>query len=321
MNNNALNRRAENEAIAWLAKLESSKLTVEQEQAFMRWLEMSPRHQAAYIKVEELWQRGEVLNRLPENRMNFIWMTRWLTIPATCAILLVGIFLYSHMSSTLSESYDIQTARGEFKRISLLDGSDIALNTHSQLSVAVTNNRREVFLEKGEAFFDVNRDPNRPFIINSHFGSVRVLGTQFSVRVLENDIEVTVLGGKVEIGHYNQNNHQFHAQAVVIKDQQLSMSDAEEGVLPDEVNAHQLLSWRDKKLIYERARLDTVIEDLRRYYPQTVLLANSEMAEMEITAVIQIAEFETTVKVLAHSLAITPIFSDDGTQVTLQAGD
>ncbi|MBZ2448550.1 FecR domain-containing protein [Xanthomonas perforans] len=80
-----------------------------------------------------------------------------------------------------------------------VDGSRLELNTHTQLRAQVDPSLRHVWLDKGEAFFDVKPDPAHPFVIHAGEHRVVVLGTKFSVRQERERLEVAVLEGKVRV--------------------------------------------------------------------------------------------------------------------------
>src|SRR5690606_5273789 len=77
---------------------------------------------------------------------------------------------------------EIATAVAQRQSITLSDGTKVDLNAHTRLEVATSASERRVRLAAGEAFFEVQRDPARPFIIETPAGSVRVTGTTFNVR-------------------------------------------------------------------------------------------------------------------------------------------
>ena len=77
----------------------------------------------------------------------------------------------------------ITTAVGEQREMQLPDGSMIALNTDSQLEVTYGENYRDVRLLKGEALFEVTRDPARPFIVDAGIRRVEAVGTAFVVHL------------------------------------------------------------------------------------------------------------------------------------------
>ncbi len=115
----------------------------------------------------------------------------WLGIAASL-ILLFGLY----RAFTFNTEIMIKTGIGETKKVALLDGSEVILNANSALTYSKKQwaNNREVFL-KGEAFFKVKKGSD--FIVKTNQGQVKVLGTEFDVKVLSDLFQVVCFSGKV----------------------------------------------------------------------------------------------------------------------------
>ena len=92
----------------------------------------------------------------------------------------------------------ILTPVGEIRRVPLLDGSVVAVNTNTELNIDIKPGLREITLEKGEVWFDVAKDKSRPFVVSSGDIRVRAIGTAFSVRRRDDGADVLVTEGTVE---------------------------------------------------------------------------------------------------------------------------
>ena len=92
------------------------------------------------------------------------------------------------------------TAVGATRVISLPDGSRLTLDTDSQVEVTIDGKARTVQLERGQAFFEVAHDRQRPFVVDTGRLSVTAVGTAFSVRRVGSDIRVVVAEGTVRLG-------------------------------------------------------------------------------------------------------------------------
>lgn len=138
---------------------------------------------------------------------------KWLYAAAS-VVIIIGFGLlfkrYSGIDSNPSGKKSIQQVYvkpGSKTKIILPDGTVVRLNSSSRLTYnnAFNNNVREVELE-GEAYFDVTKDSNRPFIVHTSNIDIKVLGTLFNVKSYEEDqtIETTLLRGSIEV--YNKDN-------------------------------------------------------------------------------------------------------------------
>lgn len=314
---------AQDQAITWLAKLNSQQLTPAQEQEFFTWLQASPLHQSAYIRAEHLWERGAVLARLP-NPSPVSHSPRGvfglsLAACGACGVfaIVVAGFLFEAPANTLSFDSPI----GEQKKVVLDDGSEATLNADSHLDVTYNRKHRIANLTRGEVFFDVQRDNDRPFDIHTPLGRVRVLGTHFAVRQTAEDTIVTVLDGKVALGKPSTENDNFTPVAVLENNQQSSVRQASLGAPPISIDAKSVLAWRNKQLIFKNQKLSAVIAELNHYFSSDIQLADPSQADREITAVIQLSDLPNTLKTLSQPLGLHPSFSATGNQVLLETED
>jgi transmembrane sensor len=138
---------------------------------------------------------GNVVKMRP--RPNYL-----LKIAAGLAILAIGVLVFKGQIGTSDKIQALVSPSDSTLQSKLPDGSSIELNRSSELSFKseFAEKERRVSL-KGEAFFQVQRDENRPFIIETASGQVQVLGTSFNVRAYPKEaiFEVYVASGKVRV--------------------------------------------------------------------------------------------------------------------------
>lgn len=134
-------------------------------------------------------------------------------IPAVAAAVLLLLIGWQQLPGVMLRwQSDYMTATGQRDTITLPDGSTATLNTSTAIAVDFSGGRRRVTLLDGEAYFDVQHDPSRPFVVAGHFAQVEVKGTAFSVRT-ENDQDTVVLErGRVEVS--SQAGHEFLAPEI-----------------------------------------------------------------------------------------------------------
>jgi transmembrane sensor len=259
-------------------------------------------HQATYIKAEQLWQRGAALARVEKSTSASVSaLPLWQGWVAACSFLVIMFgFVFWYFNPT-EVTYYYQTAKGEQRELLLDDGTRLILNTQTSLSVSFTKDARRIQLNQGEAFFDVEKE-KRPFEVVTDFGVVRVLGTHFSVYRQKEDAQVTVVEGKVELGHLSEDRKTFTSQTILTADQALSLNSAMQGHSPEAVNAQEKLAWRKKELVFKGERLDQVIEELNRYVPQIIALADPALGEHRLTAVVQLSDSQIMLDAVARSL-------------------
>lgn len=323
-------------AIEWLALLQSNELSEQQKQDFFCWLEADVSHQQAYIRAEQLWQKSEVL---VSSRKKITGKTSTIGIfnnhpyslfpvgiACACA-LLVGLFFFFQPRHEILE---YQTIVGQQKVVTLSDGSELTLNTDSHARININNTTRTVFLERGEALFDVSSDESRPFDVVTRSGVVRVMGTVFSVFDNGKQTLVTVVEGRVglEKNHLSQENltsmdtkssKKFSANIVLNADEQLTLEQAEVETQPKKVRAKSLISWKNKKLIYDGETLINVIRGVNRYYDIEIVIGDESIAERKLVGIIAVNDFDSTLRSLEEVLELKSVVQEQGKRVILYA--
>ncbi|MBE9540374.1 MAG: FecR domain-containing protein, partial [Proteobacteria bacterium] len=200
------------------------------------------------------------------------------------------------------------TAIGERVDFRLEDGSLLQLNTNSAVSVRMEKSRRLLTLKRGEAFFDIAPNADRPLTVQTTGGMVRVLGTRFNIRQTGSGSVVSVIEGLVavttQVEADSTANRDFkpdvtlsaNQQTVLIKDQTISRA--------VDIESDTVLAWQQGKLIYEGNTLAEVVEDLNRYFPGTIRLDNPSLADLEIVGVLNLGNRTATLAALEATFGV-----------------
>lgn len=296
--------QAQEEALQWLALLNSPRLTAAQEKEFFSWLALSHINQAAYVKAEQLWQRGAVLAQVKDAQQRSVWsIPAWQGWAVACSVLVMVCWTFFSFFNPDGQHYRYQTVKGEQKEQLLIDGSHIVLNTDSLVDITFDKKLRRVELHQGEVFFDIKKE-ERPFDVVTQLGVVRVIGTHFSVYRTAADVQVTVVEGRVALGAKPTADEQFTPAAILHANQRLTLNRAVAGDVPETVDTRSVLAWRKKQLVFKGQALDIVVDELNRYLPKPVRLADPALGRMEITAVIQLNAPQSSLAALAQSLGL-----------------
>ena len=198
--------------------------------------------------------------------------------------------------------------------IKLSDGTIVTLDKGSSFSYQENfenSGKREVSLN-GEAFFEVVKNVDVPFIINANNGKIKVLGTKFNVRAWENsgDVTVAVSEGKVALSDSTQEN-----SVVITKGKMSRLSN--EGIVsePVDVDLSQYLSWINKQIYFKNTTVDEVLAQLERWYDVKIKLQDAEINNSKITVFIDDKPLEENLNVVCAILNMR--FTTDGTSVRL----
>jgi transmembrane sensor len=316
--------RINEQAGAWLARRDSDDWSDEDQQEFTRWLAESYRHRVAYLRLEHVWEESRRLKTLaagrtageipppgtptlspffeppakpaetaertapmaPEKRAPLRSGRNAFAALAASLLLVLGAgslwWVASHSGSTY------HTPVGGLESVPLSDGSRVTLNTDTVIQVAVTKTERSVRLEKGEAFFEVTKDPKRPFVVTAGAKQVVAVGTRFSV--YRNGDAVRVV---VEEGTVRMEDRLLPAGAIA------RASDA--GVLVKQEplpEAREALSWRSGVLVFRDVTLADAIAEFNRYNKRKVLIEDPAVASYRIAGTFRATNAEAFVRLL-----------------------
>jgi transmembrane sensor len=163
--------------------------------------------------------------------------------------------------------------------VTLADGSQLALNTNTLLAVNFTPRRRDIYLRRGEAHFDVVHNPARPFFVHVADAVVRDVGTQFEVRLhTDRDIDVLVNEGQVEV----------RGSAAWVRalsaGEQLSIAGPALKVMS--VTPRQVandLAWRQGALVFDGEPLSQALAEVGRYTQAHIVLDGAKVGSMPIS--------------------------------------
>jgi ferric-dicitrate binding protein FerR (iron transport regulator) len=149
----------------------------------------------------------------------------------------------------------------------LPDNTMVYLNSGSEIKYAVNNagGQREVFLD-GEAWFDVAKNEKKPFVVNTPFYAVKVLGTRFNVKAYKTDDEIatTLEEGSVEV--LSSGSSRMNGKKILKPGQQFIYNQSTGTVRTEHVSTRLFTSWKDNKLIFINMNLEELIVLLERKY-------------------------------------------------------
>ena len=160
----------------------------------------------------------------------------------------------------------LSTGKGETFKLKLPDGSMIWLNAASSLTYQpdlLENGKRQVLL-KGEAYFEVAKDAEHPFVVKSRDQEITVLGTHFNVNSYGNEPEVstTLLEGSVRVTAAKEN--------VTLSPGQQSVTTGS-GFIVSQVDAEAFLAWRNRQFLFERQHIQRIMRIIERWYDVEVV--------------------------------------------------
>ena len=344
----------EKEAGKWLIRLDGdTQLTTDEINQLRDWLDRSPLHREELSNLLNFYNKMNVLTELsvpignplsekskptaalPKENSNFGIVFGQKALGLATAVVAVSVvvllFLSNQQGPDLSHSGMYATAIGEQTSVELPDGSVMQLNTNSQVNVKYDQGARNIKLIHGEAYFKVSRDPQRPFSVYAGKGRVEAIGTEFSVRLIENDIDVTVAEGRVMLvaleepagnqimpeavdaipENYSETTlgildagQSTTIRAIITSEESARKKSIELVQEMDEEEVYQRLSWRDGLLIFSGDPLEDVIREISRYSPVTIEILDPKLKTIRIGGQFRVGDVEAMLASLETNFKI-----------------
>lgn len=307
------------EAADWVVALADADHRTRVE--FADWLRASPENIREFLAVAVIWRTlpdvssqptVEELVRLAASQGNVIEMPkaarsvtsrrpkrianrrRRLGWAVSAAIVLSAIGLNLPFGGD-PEPY--VTLIGEQSSVPLPDGSLVNLNTRSSMRVAYSAHYRDIFLDDGEALFDVAENIERPFRVITDQLMIVATGTQFNVRMDGEEVTVTVVEGGVDVTSmrgdleaYTESDGNAGATEtrvpmhLEVGQQARIRSGSREAEIIDAV-VEKAIAWREHRLIFESVPLQQVIEEFNRYNDPPTLIEDEQLQTLAISGI------------------------------------
>lgn len=310
------------QAAAFLARRDSGDWTGDDEQAFNAWIAERTEHRVSYLRLLAGWSHLDRLAALqvapsappaapsPENppandddRAGRSWIRRATAVAAVLALVTIGGFGLQLWRAAPDR---FATAVGGRQSIPLADGTRVDLNTDSKLLAAVNRTSRRVWLERGEAYFEVAHDPRHPFVVDAGKQRVVVLGTKFVVRRDGDRVIVRVLEGRVRVESTLPVTETAVAPAIVLPGDEFFSDRAglsggaglvKRGALDEMEDA---LAWRDGVLTFDAMPLAKAAAEFNRYNRKQ-LSVSEPAAHVRIEGTFTATDVEAFVRIMREA--------------------
>jgi len=281
-------REIQARAAAWIEERESEDWSDVRQPEFDAWIAESPTHLVAFLRAETVWKHADRLRALssagpmrPNAAGTSTRKATFLKIAAAFAIVsLAGTGAFTLLQSPKGQTYS--TTIGGRETLTLDDGSQIELNTNTSVRVAYEGGHRNVWLDKGEAYFNVVHNPARPFVVTLGNRRVTDLGTKFFVRRDQDRIQVALVEGKAR---FDAALEPAPSQQTVLTPGDIVTATVESVSLKREPsrNLSNQLGWRRGMLVFDHATLADVANEYNRYNRTKLVVAGAEAQRLTIS--------------------------------------
>jgi ferric-dicitrate binding protein FerR (iron transport regulator) len=229
-----------------------------------------------------------------------------LLIPLILGNLLYFLFRANNSSINQEPVYnELFAAFGTRSALKLSDGTSVWLNSGSSIKYPdrFIDNDRTVFL-KGEAYFEVESDPKKPFIVETSSLSVKATGTKFNVSgyASADEAEVTLVSGKVEVRMTDDKN--IISSYKLDMDQHFSFNKVNGTTSIINENTYKYISWKDGKLVFRNEPLSQVVKKISQVFNIDIEIKGDEIQNYCFRATFQDESLTEILKLLKMSSPI-----------------
>jgi transmembrane sensor len=271
-------------AAEWFAALRGgASPTIERQ--FQRWLAENPMHGEEYALCEILWEvsgpaAADVPRPPPARRVDTraIWGG---ALVAAAASLVIALWFWPHRAQIWS------TGPGEQRALLLEDGSRVTLNTRTRIEVEYARGQREVTLLGGEAYFDVAKDPGRPFRVRTQLGSARAVGTHFNVYYVDGLLAVTTAEGVVAVS-----GAAGGSRVMVAAGNRAELGAGTPKPTVSRADVGRELNWLSQRIEVDNVPLESLLRDFSRYTSMRLEAGSPEVGSLRVSAVLRTGDLE-----------------------------
>jgi transmembrane sensor len=313
----------EDAAAFWFARVRSGQMTDAESTQFSEWKQDSA-NDHAYKSLQGIWNatslvpaaRLRALAQEPVHQPERVSASRrrtiWALGTAACAVGAGALVLPQWLAGLPEFETSMTTARGERRETTLPDNSVIAINTATQLTVRLYQDRRVVSLAAGEATFKVTKDSNRPFYVEADATTIRVTGTQFNVRREAGSVRVSVVSGAVEVSH---NSGKQLDKVMLGANDAVTVADASGLGAVEKTDVASTIAWHTGRVVFFDTPLVRAIGEINRYTQHPIQINDPAVAKMRIAGVFNIDNPSTFLRLLPEIAPVAVQKQQDGSAI------
>jgi len=331
----------EDRAAEWLARRDAG-LDAAGARALERWLAADPEHRAAFERLDSAWaaldrprQTGRIeavlagLARRSRRRRQ----RRQVAFAAAASVALLAGLWWSDVPAARDTNQPVLAVAGVATLQRLPDGTLVELRSGAEITVAFDAGSRRVRLERGEAHFNVTRDPERPFVVQAGRVEVRAVGTAFAVRNSPDEVEVLVTEGRVAVDDSRDHrpmvadlrpeagashepaagsateNHRGPGLLLGAGQRVLLPAVSPEEFVPEvapmsDADYSRRLAWRGLRLEFSGASLAEAVKQFNTRNRVQLVVADSAAAELQVSGIFRAHNVDGFVRLLEGSFGV-----------------
>lgn len=302
-------------AVRWYMRMREAAPDAPERTTFEVWLMTDRRHQAAYQMVESTMEdfssteRLKALSSAMSQKQYFEQSARRKKLSKlgsglAVMLLCVGLGFFGRSQYVQWQALPLSTqvhttSVAQLSKQTLADGSVITANANTTMEIVYYRHQRLIKLSRGEAIFEVTKDAQRPFVVETPQAKVTVLGTRFAVNQLSKKVRISVDHGSVQVGRSDGST-----PTLILHNGEVA--EIEPNSTPHKVNrqASDSFSFISGRIVFDRADMFEVADTLSRYRNPPVHAAFAAETP-KVNAVLKISELERFISTLPQSVPVT----------------
>lgn len=305
--------KALDEAADWMLRLREAAGDSRVLENFEDWLSRSEDNRSAWQQVGKTWNAlggvapvyGHVWSMEPLRNLHEVGNSqtrpkrahrRWI-IGLSAAGIAACLLILAVPSLILRFEADYLTEKAQSRIITLDDGTTVYLGADSAIKSDFSAARRQVTLLAGEAFFDVTRNRDRPFVVEAKGVKVEVLGTAFDVRLSSAATSVELARGVVDVSY----DAAHRKSAAKLSPGQVLVVDRGTGTMAKSAIANEdIAAWREGRLFVNGATIGSVVEQIQRYHTAWITIPDGTLANRTVTGVYDLRDPDRALRALVQ---------------------
>ncbi|MFL2771766.1 MAG: FecR family protein [Rhodospirillaceae bacterium] len=314
------------EAATWIVRLDVDSASDRDRAAFEAWCTQSRQHQEAADRAAQTWANSDMLASLKGRKANsmaqptllerfgFEVRHRIAVLGSAAAVAVVLILGQPFFLPRTDVPQIHRTVIGTQKTVLLTDGSELQLNTDSEIEVVLTKESRNVRLQRGEVHFTVAVEKKRPFSVYVDNRVITAVGTAFSVYRREKNIEVTVTEGDVRLYVLPENPRpEANVGGETFNDLLVGLTAGENAIVSDTIEKvttisppemNRKLAWRQGLLAFAGEPLAAVVSEVSRYTDIQIVIQDPALKELRFGGFLKVGNVDTLFNALEQSFGV-----------------
>lgn len=279
-----------NAAFDWLMRAEANPDDPALATALRAWLEADTAHAQAFDQVCRTWQAAPHMQPTQGDHMPSAPFRQRPARPGPrfnrrqflvgAGAMAAGLALYAGTGVPRRLFADISTATGEFRTVTLEDGTHVHMDTATAIRLDFAGPTRRATLLGGRAYFDVARNPARPFAVTAGPAEITVVGTRFDLRLDDDSVSVAVEYGRVAVG---MDGRRLTPANGLVGGDSLHINLATRAARKAATIPGVDTAWRDGRLEVEDWSIAQVLSELDRYHQGVILLGDAAFGRHRVS--------------------------------------